>query len=286
MKKVKGPKHKLQEFKNSLEEYLSDNTVYSRVNDVKGFFRLFNEVNTATIQAYVGEMRKAGLDTKTIGRRVGSLKAYADFLGIPLSKIKTPPWSRKLPVIATANELRMLRDAILEIKESDGLNAMTLKPMFVLLNAVGRIGEILDVRIKDINFQTETVRFKGKRQKETIKPVVFGLDLLKEYIEYRDKLNIDCQYLLVRRYNGVYKQLGLREFRKELYSFTKKILGDKKITPHSFRHTIATELLNNGADLRRVQEVLGHENIATTQIYTHVAKRALTDILKSKHPLA
>jgi len=286
LKKQNKQQTQLNEFIEYMKSYLSNNTVIARSYDLKDYFRQYNIIDNNSIQKYVSSMNRNKLDSKTIARRVGSLKAFADYLGIPLSKINKPGITRKLPQVLSSGELRRLSKSITDICIDDDFNLITLKPMFVLLNTTARIGEILALKETDIDFGEKLIRYKGKRNKETIKPIVWGVNLIKEYIELKNKLGIDVDNLLVRKYNNIWKPLQEREFRLELSGFCERIVENKHVYPHMFRHTIATELLNNGAGIRDVQEVLGHESMATTQFYTHVAKGRLRGVLESNHPLS
>ncbi len=198
----------------------------------------------------------------------------------PCDNIKAPKMPKKLPKFLTMDEV----DKLLDISLKEPLDYRN-KAMLELLYATGmRISELLDLNLANINIIDESVKVMGKGSKERIIPISgICITYLNMYInEYRNYILKDrvSDYLFVN-YNG--KRMSRQGFFKILKQICEKSGIDKEISPHILRHSFATHLLNNGADLRIIQELLGHENISTTEIYSHVSHEKVKEDYK-KHP--
>jgi len=263
----------------------SAHSVKCRVSDVNIFFRHFKRLNHNTAQQFVSMQLKDDVNPLSIKRRIGSLKKYAKFIGVNIGDIDMPRAIRRLPKnIMTEKEMISLYEEAERITRKDGIDAMTLRSLIVLLNQTPRKSEILDIMDKDIDLGDEVIKMIVKRGKELMKPIYIGTHLLKDYIEFKRELGIEIPNFLVRKYNGKWKGLKEREMYSMLGGFTERVIG-KKINPHAFRHSVATSLLNKGTDIRVIQEVLGHESLSSTQIYTHVALDKMRSSVKKNHPL-
>jgi len=266
------------------DKFTSENTIKSRMSDVRQFLKQHNKISPEVVKSFLREQRENGLDNLTVYRRLASLKHYAKYMKVNLGEIDIPSPKKKLPKnVMRANKIRQLHEEIIKITPDDGFDQMTLKAFFVLLNQTPRISEILNLKVEDIDFDNEEYKIVGKGNKEAVKPVLVDMNVLIEYKNLREEAGVDCDYFLTRRYNGGWSRLKNREAYKLLYDFTEKVIGIK-INPHAFRHSVATSLLENGVDIRVIQELLGHESIATTQIYTKVSTSALKK-LASSHPV-
>ena len=160
--------------------------------------------------------------------------------------------------------------------------------MFETLYSTGmRVSELVSLNLDDIDFLSEVVHIRGKGKKERIAPIsVSALQVIQRYIEFRNKRaqsngNFDARVLFVNKHG---KRLSTRSVRRKMDKYLKIAGLDPGISPHTLRHSFATHMLNNGADLRSVQELLGHQSLSTTQVYTHLTTRKLKEVYDGAHP--
>lgn len=288
----------MEKILNKFIEYLenqknySKNTIKSYRKDIKQFINFlkeekiddFENVSYDEFVKFIGKLKLNNFKEKSIGRKVASIKSFYKFLlsrkyikKNPALLIKSPKIPEKLPSFLTYNEILK----ILEIPDRNSWQFLRDKAIIELLYSTGiRVGEIANLKIEDINFVDEVIKVKGKGKKERIVPVGRpALSCLIEYIEKRP--NKKERFVFLNKYG---KRLTERSIERLIKKYS-LILGiNKKITPHTFRHTFATHLLDRGADLRVVQELLGHERITTTQIYTHLTIEKLKQLYDKFHP--
>ena len=175
---------------------------------------------------------------------------------------------------------------LLDEIRGDGFSFQRDKAMLELLYATGiRIAELVGLDMNDIDFNAELIKVKGKRNKERMVPVgKYAIDALKEYLKWREKkISGEVKALFVNKFG---ERISDRSARERLKIYIRKVGIDKNITPHTLRHSFATHLINRGADLRAVQELLGHERLSTTQIYTHITPSHLKEVYTRAHPRA
>lgn len=273
------------------ERKLSDNTYQSYKNNLKQFKKYLidndivnssKDVSTEMLKEYLYQLN---LSNKSKSHYLTVLKSYYSFLtkeGViknnPTNAIKMPKIEKKLPNYLTIEEVDKLLDIRLE-KPTDYRN----KAMLELLYATGmRISELTNLKLSQVDFDDDIVRVLGKGKKERTIPLNdTAIFALKEYInDYRPfllKLNTS-EYIFINNFGNKISRQG---FFKILKKLCVKAEINKEVSPHTLRHSFATHLLNNGADLRTIQEMLGHSSITTTQIYTNVS----TDILKENYEL-
>lgn len=288
----------LTEFLNfiQVEKGLSDNTAQAYRGDLKNYLTFLtdnkgvNSLNTITqshISDFVSEMRGYGLNPNSISRKITSIRLFHRFLvqeGFctedPSLFVELPKKEKKLPTVLTRNEVFKL----LEIPETDRPTGKRDKAMLEILYATGvRISELLSIKLSDILFNSHLLRCTGKGNKTRLVPIgTEALNAAKSYLEARPKLSKRrCDYLFLNTRGNKLSRMG---FWKILVRYVKLAGIDKRVTPHTLRHTFATHLLEGGADLRSVQEMLGHESITTTQIYTHIDVEYLKEVHRSFHP--
>ncbi len=288
------------------EKSLSDNTINSYNFDIGKFFDYARDVklissvkniDESTVSDYIKFLRKSktkyqkSYSEKSINRFVSSLKSFFNFLLSekeisvnPLENIETPKTARILPNVLTINEI----DDVLsktDIKTKLGLrDRAILETMY----ATGlRVSELINLEISNVFFDDGFVRVIGKGSKERIVPI--GRSALKYITKY---INDSRQYLRSNRSeNFLFLNFrGGKLSRMAIWDIVKKYCKlahiDKEIHPHTLRHSFATHLLEGGADIRIIQEMLGHSDISTTQIYTHIDKEYLIEVHKSFHPRA
>ncbi len=272
------------------EKKLSNNTVLNYEKDLESYDNYlkkkritdFQDVTLKDVDDYIGELGKDGLAAKTIARHITSIRELHKYL-LKTKKVKNNimenfdsiKLGKYLPTVLNEEEVEKILDVKLEnaFKYRD-------KAMLELMYGDGlRVSELVNLTIYSIDFENDIILIEGKGSKERIVPLnPYAKEALKNYLEVRGSL--------IKTKNGDTDKLFLNNHGKGIsrqgFNFIlKNILEDKDIkthaTPHTLRHTFATDLLNNGADLKSIQTLLGHEDIATTSIYTHVVNNKLKD---------
>lgn len=262
---------------NTLDSYSRDLTSY--LEFTKGDFEEFGRKEN--VEKFIVFQRKRGLKPRSVARWMSALKGFFDFLieegyleENPVSEIDRPKVSTPYPNVLSEEEVKELilspdnsktgiRDrAILEIFYATGL----------------RVSELVNLKKTDVNLEAGFVLAQGKRSKERIVPLNSQSILaLKEYLK---KVNPKGKYLFPNKKG---ERLSRQAVWKVIRKYAKKLFS-QKVSPHTLRHTFATHLIQGGADLRSVQLLLGHEDISSTQIYTHIDKKRLKEIHKKYHP--
>ncbi|WP_418792405.1 site-specific tyrosine recombinase XerD [Phosphitispora sp. TUW77] len=291
----------VKEFINYLavERGLADNTLDSYNRDLKQFMTfLENEkvdnVQKATrnvIMSYLLFLQKRGRATATVSRHLAALKSFYHFLlrekyieKDPTANLESPKLEKKLPRILSVNEVENL------LSQPRGIDPGGLrdKAMLELLYATGiRVSELISLDINHINLDMGYIRCFGKGSKERIVPVgSLARKCVDEYLQRgRTKIiKTRTEKALFVNHHG--RRLTRQGFWKIIKKYAIRAGISKEITPHTLRHSFATHLLENGADLRSVQEMLGHADITTTQIYTHLTKGRLREVYVKSHPRA
>ena len=252
---------------------------------------LLVNVTSSFVRSWLASMRNDKLIAKTINRKISTLKSFYKFLmksgelnQSPLATIVSPKIQKRLPSFVSEPDMETLQR---HIEYSNDWKGLISKIIIELLYATGmRLSELITLKTSNVDFYNNQVKVLGKGNKERIIPVSKEvMFLLKTYIAEKEKLNFNKEqsHLLVTE-NG--KSL----YAKYVYLVVKKNLSYvttlKKKSPHILRHTFATHLTNNGADLNAVKELLGHASLAATQVYTHNTIDKLKDIHKQAHPKA
>ncbi|NBB94571.1 MAG: tyrosine recombinase [Planctomycetes bacterium] len=247
-------------------------------------------VEPLEVRAYLGVLRESGYTKSTAARKLSTLRSFYKYLvrvgrikTSPVSVIRTPRLERKLPKCLDLNQI----DALLDAPETGTILGARDKAILETLYSAGlRIGELVALNIEDLDEFSGAVRVRGKGKKERITPLgAKAVQAIDHYLAMRGGPYDDCEQdaLFVNR-GG--KRLSDRSIRRKLNRYLKMAGIPTDITPHSLRHSFATHMLNAGADLRSVQELLGHENLSTTQIYTHLTTRRLKETYNKTHPMA
>lgn len=280
-----------------IEKGLSDNSIYSYTYDLKKFGEFLSnqdkDIMSATkedVQQFlIFEKNRKHNSSRTLARSLAAIRQFYDFVSVtfgdienPTSKIETPQVQKKLPDYLTIKEVNRLFSSISE----DDVYQLRDKSIFELLYSCGlRISEAVELLLTNVDFENKYIRAIGKGDKERLIPIGDeALRLLEKYLKNsRPKIigTRTSEYLFVSKKGSMLN-------RKSVWRLLKGYVANenicKNITPHTLRHSFATHLIENGADLRSVQELLGHIDISTTQIYTHMAKDKLKDIHKQFHP--
>ncbi|MCW7458659.1 site-specific tyrosine recombinase XerD [Leptospira bandrabouensis] len=280
----------------SVEKGLSDNSIYSYGYDLNKFAIFlekehinFLEVKANDIMRFLEEERERKISAKTLAREVVAIRQFYKYLrdekrldSNPTEKIETPEVARTIPDYLTQSEI----DELFRNIKEDNLYELRDKCIFELLYSSGlRISEACNLKMTDIDMENMTITVEGKGGRQRLVP--FGeksLDILKKYLsESRTEIlkKRTCEFVFVSK-KGSY--INRKSVWRLLNHYIKRTKIKKKVTPHTLRHSFATHLLENHADLKSVQELLGHIDISTTQIYTHMANKTLKEVHKKFHP--
>lgn len=295
----------MDEFKNYIEDFLdyllidkkySPNTIESYARDLEKYYQFqkqreikMNQIKKEHIKEYLKYLKESKMSDKSISRNISSIRTFYKFLLMervitksPIELIELPKIKKTLPTVLSTEEVSRL----LDITITDAYSARN-KAMLELMYATGlRVSELIALKKQDINFEDAVLKTLGKGSKERILPIGdYALDALRVYLDgYRDELMKKkvTDYLFLNNH-------GTPITRQGFFKIIKKLAKEKNITtpfsPHTLRHSFATHLLDCGADLRSIQELLGHSDISTTQIYTHVSNDLLKENYKN-HPHA
>lgn len=281
-----------------VERGLSDNTITAYRQDLTTFSKFLNRkkrdvgsVDHLLVLTFLNELRVAGRANSSIARMVTTLRkcfAYLKKEGIvdhdPMQTIKPPKKAQHLPAVLTIDEV----DALLAVPDLTKPLGIRNKALLELMYATGlRVSELVHLKLTDLHLDLAMIQTIGKGDKERIIPVgEVAIDWLKTYLrDARPKLlkKQHSDIVFLNDHGHPISRQGVWLLIKNLV----KAAGiQKDVSPHTLRHSFATHILENGADLRIVQELLGHSDISTTQIYTHISKKRLTEVYDQFHPRA
>ncbi|WP_029511596.1 tyrosine-type recombinase/integrase [Croceivirga radicis] len=279
-----------------LEKKYARNTVLAYETDILSFQKFLMaeeevliQVSYPAIREWIVFLIEAGNETRTVNRKIASLKAYYAFLlrsGVieknPFSKHKTLREEKKVHIPFSAAEMENVFDLIGYPADFEGIRDRLI--VYLLYTTGIRRSELINLKFSNVDFVTQNIKVLGKRNKERIIPMLSGLaNQAMLYIAERNKLNNiqDNEYFfLTKRGVKLYENLVYRVINKYLSKVSPKV----KKSPHMLRHTFATHLLNQGADLNAVKELLGHSSLAATQVYTHNSIAELKKAHKLAHP--
>jgi integrase/recombinase XerD len=289
----------------SLERSLSPNTVESYKIDLKRYLEFLGrekvssleQVKQGHITALIAVLSGLGLKASSVARNLAAIKGFHKFLARegyaqsdPASAIESPKLWRKLPVVLDQHEMEKLLDQPMEQAGAEKAAALRLslrdKAILEFLYATGvRISELIGTKRKDLLLEVGLVRVIGKGQKERVVPIgEQAIDWVRKYLsDLRPQLANESSQdvLFLNRRGGRFSRMGLW---KILRKYVNMAGIKKRVSPHTIRHSFATHLLEGGADLRAVQEMLGHADISTTQIYTHLDREYLKEVHRTFHP--
>jgi integrase/recombinase XerC len=243
------------------------------------------------VRAYLAFLNEKQYSKSTIARKLATLRSFYKFLvkrgrldSNPVTTIRTPKQEKKLPRFLEYEQVKRL----LETPPMDNwLGARDRAIMETLYSTGMRVSELVGLNMDDVDFLGEVVHIRGKGKKERIAPISSSaLQVIQHYMEFRNRRsqsnpNFDSRVLFVNKHG---RRLSTRSVRRKMDKYLKMAGLDPAISPHTLRHSFATHMLNNGADLRSVQELLGHQSLSTTQIYTHLGTTRLKEVYQSAHP--
>lgn len=248
-------------------------------------------IDVNTIRDYLALLNEQQYSKSTIARKLATLRSFYKFLvkrgmmtSNPVTAVRTPKQEKKLPKFLEYEQVKRLLDTP---PINNWLGARDRAILEVLYSTGIRVSELVGLNMDDIDFLGEVVHVRGKGKKERITPISStALQVIQHYLEFRNKRsqnnpNFDPKVLFVNKHG---KRLSTRSVRRKMDKYLKMAGLDPSISPHTLRHSFATHMLNNGADLRSVQELLGHQSLSTTQVYTHLTTKKLKDVYEAAHP--
>lgn len=277
------------------EKRFSQNTITSYSNDINQFYLFLfkeyeitnqiTEVSFQIVRSWIANLLETGVAARSVNRKISTLKTFFKFLireGIiidsPMLKVIPPKSSKSLPLFIKESEIQNLLN---EVSFDKGFIGQRDKLIIDLFYVTGiRLSELIDIQIIDIEFYKKTIKVLGKRNKERIIPlsevIIKTLKIFINEYKLKDFLFTDIKG------NKVYPKLVYRVVKK----YIGMISSINKRSPHILRHTFATHMLNNGADINAIKDLLGHANLSATQVYTHNTVEKLKSIYKQAHPRA
>ena len=280
----------------TLERKYSKHTIIAYKKDINSFFEYcinafdidnLKEVNYSQIRSWIVVLVDSGISNNSINRKVSSLKSFYKFLqkteqitANPLVKHKALKVAKKVQVPFTSNEINQV---ISGFEAGDDFVSIRNKLIVELFYSTGiRRIELIDLKIAAVDFQNKHIKVLGKRNKERLIPLIPSvIETLKKYIEVRASMKSNVDYLFItEKGNIIYETLVYRVINGYFSMVSTKV----KKSPHILRHSFATHLLNQGADLNSVKELLGHSSLASTQVYTHNSLEAIKKVYNQAHP--
>lgn len=282
----------------SLEKNYSKHTVSAYIRDLEMFQEFLNgehdselieNVNYSEIRQWIVELVNSGISNRTINRKVSSLNAYYKFLQKaqqietnPLRKHKALKVGKKVQLPFSEDELKLVLEDSIEVEDFESARDKLIIELFYA-TGIRRI-ELVNMKLSNVDFSKKQIKVLGKRNKERYMPLLSSLvKSFDTYIDYRNSLSTirDKEYLfLTKKGVKIYEMLVYRIINKYFSIASSKA----KCSPHVLRHSFATHLLNEGADLNAVKELLGHTSLAATQVYTHNSISELKKVYAKTHP--
>jgi len=282
-----------------LEKSLSQNSVSAYINDVHKLISFVEEyypglspeaIRLVQLRKFVEWMNDNGVSPRTQARTISGVKSFYKYLLIeeviendPTTLLESPKIGRKLPEVLTDDEINRLIDSV-DLAKPEGLRNRAI--LETLYSCGLRVSELVNLRLSNLHFEQEFLKIAGKGEKERLVPISKRAieDIKKYMVGYRRKLKIDKLSENILFLNRRGRKLSRVMIFTIIKNLAQKIKLEKSISPHTFRHSFASALVKGGADLRAVQEMLGHESILTTEIYTHLDKEFLKETVNKFHP--
>jgi len=253
--------------------------------------QLLFAVDVNDIRSFLAMLNERQYSKSTAARKLATLRSFYKFLvkrnylsSNPVMTVRTPKQDKKLPKSIEYEQVQRLLDAV---PTDNWLGARDRAILETLYSTGIRVSELVGLNMDDIDFLGEVVHIRGKGKKERITPIGSNaLQAIQHFMEFRNKRaqnnsNFDNRVLFVNKHG---QRLSSRSVRRKMDKYLVMAGLDPSISPHTLRHSFATHMLNNGADLRSIQELLGHQSLSTTQVYTHLSTRKLKEVYDSAHP--
>ncbi len=285
----------LDKFKNylTIEKNLSENTVINYMSDLQDFASRFpdkdlKDIDYMNLRKYLAELKNENLSKKSMARKLSTLRTFFKFLNRdgyikdnPALSISTPKQEKKLPIFLDENEVvRFITSP--DVAKKNGYRDRAV--LETLYSTGIRVSELVGMNIDNIDFISGLIKVTGKGRKQRLSPIGdVALKAVRDYLGSKNRKSNKEKAIFLNK-SGT--RITDRSIRRIVDKYIKVSSVKEKISPHSLRHSFATHLLNKGADLRSVQELLGHKNLSTTQIYTHVSSERLKNVYDKAHPRA
>ena len=266
----------------------TDSSVYAE--EGAGMTSILLEMNVNTIRTFLAYLSEKNYSKTSSARKLATLRSFYKYLNrrgyvetSPVSAIRTPRQEKRLPRCLEPEQIQKL----LSCPDTNTLLGARDRAILETLYSSGlRVSELVSLNLSDVDFLGEVLHLRGKGKKERIAPIgPSALQAIQRYLTFRDadprKANFDPQALLINKHG---QRLSTRSVRRKLDKYLRQAGLDPRISPHTLRHSFATHMLNNGADLRVVQELLGHRSLSTTQIYTHLTTSRMKEVYDNAHP--
>lgn len=273
--------------KHTITAYKTDLTAFKYFCEVTYDQDKLIAIDYTQVRSWVVSLVNANISNASINRKVSSLKSFYKFLqktaqreDNPLSKHKALKVAKKVQVPFTSKEINLVIQNISKEKDFDSLRN---KLLVELLYSTGiRRAELINIKEADVNISDQTIKVLGKRNKERFVPILTSvLETLHQFLELKTKNMLNSEFLLITsKGNKLYETLVYRIIN----SYFSQVSSKVKKSPHILRHSFATHLLNEGADLNSVKELLGHSSLASTQVYTHNSLDAIRKVYNQAHP--
>jgi integrase/recombinase XerD len=276
----------------------SQNTILSYQRDLQKLVEYcrshdlmqLKKINETNLNSFVLYLEKEGRATSTISRNIASMRSFFHFLfkqGFiiedPSEKLKSPKIEKKVPDVLTAEEV----DLLLRQPSDSNVKGLRDKAMLEVLYATGiRVSELINLAIDDINIYLGYIRCQDDKKERIIPMGNVAKEALKQYIEQARHVMLKDKYQKILFVSCLGEPMSRQGFWKVIKYYANKANINKKITPHILRHSFATHLVENGADLKSVQEMLGHSDISTTQIYAKMNSNKIKEVYTKAHPRA
>ncbi len=277
--------------KNTISAYIKDLEQYQTFLEKYHHINKVDRIEKKQIEGFINSLKRKNISSKTISRKLTSIKKFHSFLllekevddNIALN-FNMPKTEKTLPKVLSVDEVVSLLEAI---DRTTDLGLRNLALLELIYGSGLRVSELLDLRLGDIHINQSYVIVTGKGSKERMVPISdMAVIAVRNYItKAREKLmkKESHSYLFVNQYG---KRLSRQGFHKLLKKLAVDAKVETELSPHTLRHSFATHLLENGMDLRSLQNLLGHEDISTTQIYTHISQKRIKEIYNKAHPRA
>ena len=281
--------HQKRYSKHTITAYQKDLEQFQQFLEKEYEITQTDQVTSLIIRSWIVQLIEEGINTRSINRKLSSLKSFFKYLlkndivkTNPLLKVTAPKTATRLPVFVGENEMNNLFENISFNDDFEGLRDQLILDLFYASGI--RLSELVELKVNSLDQHNNTIKVIGKRNKERIIPLAKRMTiLLKQYLLLREKIETDNNYIfLTKKGKKIYPKLVYRIVNYYLSMVTTVT----KKSPHVLRHTFATHMLNNGADLNSIKELLGHANLSATQVYTHNTIEKLKNIHKQAHPKA
>ncbi len=282
------------------ERNMSPETIRAYEKDLHQFLRFFHkgdgtpvhpgEISSLQVREFLAQLREKNYQKTTVVRKLATIRSFYKFLlkkgyatTNPLTEIQTPKVDKRLPHFLAVEEVEKLLNA----PQGTTFQSIRDRAILEVLYSTGlRVSELTALNVSDVDTTGEIIKARGKGRRERIMPIgSMALESVRKYIDVRSAVprinESDPDALFLNRFGD---RLSSRSIRKILDKYIRITGLNEKTSPHTLRHSFATHLLNRGANLRMVQELLGHKHLSTTQIYTHVTTQAMKSGFEAAHP--